>query len=191
MPGCRATSRPTATPCSPSGSWDSRNFGVRASRHDLAVASVKLVLEGHHVLRGRALRALDHVELDLGAFTQAPMPIGLDGAVMAEDVLLAVVTRDEAEALVIIEPLDRSCRTHRLLLLVSELPECTAARVLHHPQFPTTRLRGKPPRIGVPPDSGDRSERSPMDRLQFPCRGTYRSLSDSLGCLPACRRGVR
>src|SRR5438477_10903933 len=153
MPGCRATSRPTATPCSPNGSWDSRNFGVRASRHDVAVASVKvvlvtdsrvmaksggpagsrprgrlswrsrlrLVLEGHHVLRGRALRALDHVELDLGAFTQGPMAaIGLDGAVMAEDVLLAVVTRDEAEALLVIEPLDRSCRTHRLLLLVFE-----------------------------------------------------------------------
>src|SRR5439155_11157963 len=79
-----------------------------------------LGLEGHDVLRGRALCALDHVELDLGALRKAPMAFGLDGAVMAEDVLLAVVTRDEAEALLVVEPLDRSCRTHRLLLLVFE-----------------------------------------------------------------------
>src|SRR5439155_178870 len=83
-------------------------------------------------------------ELHVGAHTLVPRPIGLDGDVTADDGLLAVVTRDEAEALVVIEPLDRSCRTHRLLLLVFELPECAAARVLHHPHFPTTRLRGKP-----------------------------------------------
>ncbi len=36
MPGCRATFPPTATPCSPNGSWDSRSSGVRAGRHDVA-----------------------------------------------------------------------------------------------------------------------------------------------------------
>src|SRR5581483_9395157 len=74
------------------------------------------MLERHYVFRGRALRALDHVELDLGAFLEAPMAVGLDRGVMAEDVAAAVVTRDEPEALLIVEPLDRSCRTHRLLL---------------------------------------------------------------------------
>src|SRR5438876_7125691 len=76
-----------------------------------------LGLEGHDVLRGRALCALDHVELDLGALRKAPMALGLDGAVMAEDVLLAVVTRDGAEALRVVEALGRSRRTPRLLPL--------------------------------------------------------------------------
>src|SRR5882762_2506672 len=55
---------------------------------------------------------------------------------------------------------------------------------LHHPHLPTTRLRGRPSRIGAPRTSGDRSERSPMDRLQFPCREPTDLISDSLGCLP-------
>src|SRR6185295_14143644 len=111
---------------------------------------LRLVLERRDVLGGRALRALDHVELDLVAFLQAPVSLGLDGAVMAEDVLLAVVTRDEAEALFVVEPLDRSCRTHRLLLLVVELPECDAERVLHHPLSDHSPSREAVPHRGSP-----------------------------------------
>src|SRR5690606_3775651 len=66
-----------------------------------------LRVEPYHVLGGRPLLALNDVELDPLAVVQRAETAALDGAVVHEDVLLAVVTRDEAEPLLRIEPLHR------------------------------------------------------------------------------------
>src|SRR5690606_9978304 len=67
------------------------------------------------VLRRGALGALDHVELDAVALGQRLEPAALDGAVMDEAVLRAVLARDEPEALGLVEPLHGSPGTHSLL----------------------------------------------------------------------------
>src|SRR5439155_14185713 len=54
-----------------------------------------------------SLRALDDVELHLLTFGQRSVPIHLDGGVVDEDVI-AVGSGDEAEALLVAEPLDRT-----------------------------------------------------------------------------------
>src|SRR5437016_2458076 len=51
-----------------------------------------------HVLGARALLALDHFELHLGALLERPVALGLDVRVVHEQIL-ARVRRDEAEAL--------------------------------------------------------------------------------------------
>src|SRR5436309_12513268 len=124
-------------------------------------------LEGHHVLRSRALLALHHVELDLGALAKRLVTLALDGAVMTEDVLAAVVTGDEAEALVVGEPLDRSCRTHCRTPLVVESPECDAAFVCLMRNFRATRLRGNPSRSGGSPKVGGPFGGPSNERLQL------------------------
>src|SRR3954468_2679838 len=58
-----------------------------------------------HVRGLRPLGALLEFEFHLLAFRQAPEPLRLDGGVVDEHVLAAVVRRDESEALRIIEPL--------------------------------------------------------------------------------------
>src|ERR1700682_2670515 len=60
------------------------------------------------VLGLQALRALGHLEADLLAFGQASEALGLDGRVVAEDILAAVVLSDKAKTLRIIEPLHRT-----------------------------------------------------------------------------------
>src|SRR3954451_13372152 len=61
--------------------------------------------DGADVLRLRALRALRDVELDLLVLVQGLVALGLDGRVVHEDVVAAVLLRDEAEALLGVEPL--------------------------------------------------------------------------------------
>src|SRR3954471_24068365 len=56
------------------------------------------------VLRLRALRALGDVELDLLVLVQGLVTLGLDGRVVHEDVVAAVLLGDEAEALLRVEP---------------------------------------------------------------------------------------
>src|SRR6185369_15794123 len=65
-----------------------------------------------HVLGRRAILPLNHVELDTLAFGQRLEAAALNGGVMDEAVLLAVLTRDEAESLRVVEPLDGPGDTH-------------------------------------------------------------------------------
>src|SRR5689334_15410271 len=58
-----------------------------------------------------ALRALGDFELHALAFLQAAEALGVDGREMDEHVLPAVFRRDEAKALGVVEPLDRT-ETH-------------------------------------------------------------------------------
>src|SRR5207249_10947992 len=69
------------------------------------------------VPRLQALRAIGHVELDLLAFSQRPETIALDGRVVHEHVLAALLG-DEAETLRFVEPLHRTTRHVKLLLLI-------------------------------------------------------------------------
>src|SRR5215211_2390143 len=61
--------------------------------------------DGADLLGLRALLALRHVELDALVLIQRPVTIGGDGRVVHENVGGAVVRRDEAEALLGVEPL--------------------------------------------------------------------------------------
>src|SRR5690606_30664322 len=68
-------------------------------------ARARSVIHGRNILRARALRVLDQIELH-------PLPLGerlearsLDRGVMDEDVLAAAIRLDEAESLVVHEPL--------------------------------------------------------------------------------------
>ena len=56
----------------------------------------------------RALGSLDDIELDRIAFFEALVPVKLDGAVVDEDVCGAIFTAQEAVALGVVEPLNRS-----------------------------------------------------------------------------------
>src|SRR5579859_5575521 len=57
------------------------------------------------VLRLQALGALGNFEADLLALGEGAEPLGLDGRVVAEDVLATIVLRDETKTLRVIEPL--------------------------------------------------------------------------------------
>src|ERR1044072_9714351 len=61
--------------------------------------------EGADVLRLRALGALRDVELDLLVLVEGLVALRLDGRVVHEDVVAAVLLRNEAEALLGVEPL--------------------------------------------------------------------------------------
>src|SRR3970040_2156600 len=65
-----------------------------------------------HVVRRRALLALHDVELDCVAFLQGLETVPLNGRVVDEAVLLAVIAGDETEALALVEPLHLAGRTH-------------------------------------------------------------------------------
>src|SRR3954470_23672687 len=62
--------------------------------------------DGANVLRLRALGALRDVELDLLVLVQGLVALGLDRRVVHEDVVAAVLLRNEAEALLRVEPLN-------------------------------------------------------------------------------------
>src|SRR4051794_5105015 len=67
------------------------------------------LLDRADVLRLRALGALRDVERHLLVFLQRLEAAALDRREVREEVLAAVVGRDEAEALGIVEPLDGTC----------------------------------------------------------------------------------
>src|SRR5918999_1560234 len=60
--------------------------------------------------RRRAFLPLRHVERDLLAVFQRFEARSLDRAVMGKEILAAVIRRDEAEALRVVEPLHGTCR---------------------------------------------------------------------------------
>src|SRR5262249_60745754 len=62
------------------------------------------------VLRCRALRTLDDLELDRLTLAQRLESLPTDGGMVDEDVLGAVVRGDESEALRVVEPLHLSLR---------------------------------------------------------------------------------
>src|SRR5882762_1286799 len=71
----------------------------------LRSGAVRPGLDWLHVLCLEPLGPLRHVEADLLAFRESAKTLRADGRVVAEDVLAAIVLRDEPEALRIIEPL--------------------------------------------------------------------------------------
>src|SRR5688572_19434249 len=82
-----------------------------------SVGILRLAAQLDDVLRGRALSALHHVELDLVTLGQGLEALSRDRRVMNEAILLSTLRSDEAEALGIVEPLHGSSRTHYLLLM--------------------------------------------------------------------------
>src|SRR3954453_3198079 len=74
--------------------------------------------DGTNVLRLGALGTLGDVELDLLVLVQRLVAVGLDRRVVHEDVVAAVLLRDEAETLLGVEPLD-SALSHAVFLLLA------------------------------------------------------------------------
>src|SRR4051812_43477045 len=72
----------------------------------------RLAAELDDVLRSRALRALNHVELHGLALGEGLEAVSLNGGVVHEAILLAVRGGDEAKALRVVEPLHGAGRTH-------------------------------------------------------------------------------
>src|SRR5437899_11363492 len=97
-----AVPRPTARDCTPE-KQKARIQRIRA--FDLQRFKLRPASDRADVLRLQALGPLDHLDLDLLAFRKRAEALGLDRCVVAEDVSAAVVLRDEAEALRIVEPL--------------------------------------------------------------------------------------
>ena len=62
------------------------------------------------VRRGRTLLSLRNVERDLLALLKGFEARGLDRAVMGEQILAAVIRRNEPETLGVVEPLHCTCR---------------------------------------------------------------------------------
>src|SRR6478609_10862744 len=98
------------------------------------------------VRRLQPLRALDDVELDPLPFLQGPEPVGVDGGVVDEDVLAALLG-DEAEALRIIEPL-HGTRRHRNYLAErreqeSQQPTAYRQELDHHATHGPARVNAR------------------------------------------------
>src|SRR5690606_41290948 len=74
-------------------------------------------VDADDVLSLRALRLLDDVELDPVALGEGPEAGALDRRVVDEAVLRSVLRGDEAEALLVVEPLHGSGGTHTVLLM--------------------------------------------------------------------------
>src|SRR5687768_12279625 len=72
----------------------------------------RLAAELDDVLGGRALLALHDVALHALTLGERLEAAALDGRVVDEEILAAVLGRDEAEALGVVEPLDGAGRTH-------------------------------------------------------------------------------
>src|SRR5687768_10789545 len=88
------------------GRSDVRRTGPRVPRPRMPRSRQSgLLAELRHVLGGRALLALDDLELDALALGERLEATALDGRVVHEAVLLAVLGRDEAKALGVVEPL--------------------------------------------------------------------------------------
>src|SRR5690348_7400067 len=82
------------------------------------------------VLRLRALGALGDVELDLLVLVQRLVAVGLDGRVVHEDVVAAVLLRNEAETLLGVEPL-HGALSHVLVTPVTSERQAVTATALH------------------------------------------------------------
>src|SRR5690606_7803398 len=102
--------------------------------------------ELNHVLGGRTLGTFHDVELDSGAFGQALEAIGLNRAVVDEAVLATVLRADEAEALLVVEPLDSSSGTHHRAPLDSRRSEFRMIRTSRHHICAVTPRGAWPPR---------------------------------------------
>src|SRR2546423_1926376 len=90
-------------------SLDARTLALRADRTATAAVRSRALCERAHVRRLRALLPLRRLELHLRSLRQALEALAGDAAVMDEEVLAAIVGRDEAIALLVVEPLDGSC----------------------------------------------------------------------------------
>src|SRR5690606_10382038 len=88
---------------------------VRRARSHLRPGPTKRQSDAANVLGLRTLGALGEVELDLLVVLEGLEALRLDRGEVDEDVLAAAVLRDEAEALVSVEPLDGSL-SHVLFL---------------------------------------------------------------------------
>jgi hypothetical protein len=75
-------------------------------------------VDAHDVLGRGALLALHHVELHALTLGERLEAAALDGRVVDEAILAAVLGGDEAEALGVVEPLDGTGRTHPVLSTV-------------------------------------------------------------------------
>jgi len=76
---------------------------------EASFSEVERRLQRLYVGRGRALLPLRHVERDLLALFQRFVARPLDRAVMGEQVLAAVIRRNEPETLRVVEPLYGTC----------------------------------------------------------------------------------
>src|SRR5438045_2230618 len=88
-----------------------RSITTGASQSGAPRSNRPAVPSGAHprdVLRGWTLLTLHDVELDRLAFGKRLEAASLNRRMMDETILLAIGTREEAEALRVIEPLDRS-----------------------------------------------------------------------------------
>src|SRR6185369_1230988 len=93
-----------------------------------------------------AFLTLDHVELDLLAFAQRLEARGVDPRMVDEDILLSIITRDEAEALLVVEPLHGSLGTH--VLLLNGVVTMSSESITRTDG--TCPLSRKSPRVGLP-----------------------------------------
>jgi len=84
----------------------------------VAVAVVIALATACDVFRGRAFLPLDNVELHLLALLERAKAVTLNGGMMHEAVGPSVRWCDKAKPLRVIEPLNRSCCTHKKLILV-------------------------------------------------------------------------
>src|SRR5689334_170008 len=89
------------------------------------------------VLRLRALRTLGYVELDLLVLVEGLVALRLDGRVVNEDVVAAVLLGDEAEALLSVEPLNGALSHARISPCIGRETTTSAAsaqvRVIRRP----------------------------------------------------------
>jgi hypothetical protein len=69
-------------------------------------------LDDRQVLRGRTFLSVHDVEFDSSSLVEALEALSLDRTVVAEDILLAIITGEEAEALFVIEPFDCTNYSH-------------------------------------------------------------------------------
>src|SRR5689334_18631976 len=86
--------------------------------------------DGSNVLRLRALGALRHVELDLLVLVEGLVALRLDRRVVHEDVVAAVLLRNEAETLLGVEPL-HGALSHVLVTPVTSERQAVTATALH------------------------------------------------------------
>src|SRR5436853_6483004 len=99
--------RPGPRRARPRGANLSRWKRQRCSRRDF-----------HHVFSRGALLALHDVELHAIAFSERLVAAALNRRVVDEAIFFAALTRDEAETLLIVEPLHCTGRTHSKLLMM-------------------------------------------------------------------------
>src|ERR1700754_3500474 len=127
--------------------WPSTSWPLSSCTRNIAFGSASTTSPSNSTLssfaklndpdvRGlRALRALAELELDLCAFGQRPEAIARDSGEVDERVLASAVGRDEAEALLVAEPLHDTGSHLTALLIGSSMREgcCRhCLRAYHH-----------------------------------------------------------